>query len=102
MGRLNFDNILKTREVTTSLSLSLSLSIYIYIYSNQIHYERDHLWALLAARATESATLFLVPIVKILKRHTIKIDPFMKFLISMAIKKIQSYIYETSYIDGNK
>ena len=75
---LNFDNILKTGEVTTSLSLSLSLSIYIY---NQIHYERDYLWTLIEACATESAALFLAPTIKNLKRHAIKIDPFMKLLI---------------------
>ena len=73
---LNFDNILKTGEVTTSLSLSLS----IYIY-NQIHYERDYLWTLIEACATRSAALFLVPTIKNLKRHTIKIGPFMKLLI---------------------
>ena len=77
---LNFDNILKTGEVTTSLSLSLSLSIYIYIY-NQIHYERDYLWTLIEACAIESAALFLAPTIKNLKRHAIKIDPFMKLLI---------------------
>ena len=73
---LNFDNILKTGEVTTSLSLSL----YIYIY-NQIHYERDYLWTLIEACAIESAALFLAPTIKNLKRHAIKIDPFMKLLI---------------------
>lgn len=47
---------------------------------------RYHLRVFIAARATELTALFFVTIIKNLKRHAIRIDPFMKI----------------SYLDGNQ
>lgn len=47
---------------------------------------RYHLRVFIAARATELTALFFVTIIKNLKRHAMRIDPFMKI----------------SYLDGNQ